>query len=99
MYIWRVENINGEGCYVHQDTKLILYRHIEDQKHPCPWDDILINRNPRDGEICGFLDLKQAINWFSEKELQKLKELGFELKLIKVKQITAIGNTQVLARR
>ena len=45
-------------------------------------------------EICGFIDKKQALKWFSILDLKLLKTFGFELKEIEVKEITAIGKNR-----
>lgn len=100
MFIWRVENDLGMGCYYSADeTKDILERHTDPVTHPEPKDDRGIKRNLKLGEICGFLTEEQALNWFDKKELELLIALGYTLKKVKVSQIIAIGEKQVLARR
>jgi len=102
LYIYRVENDLGEGCYWFKDTGKVLSNHFTEEGyplHPTPLEDIGIERTPEIEEVCGFLNLKQAKNWFTDEELKELKELGFHLKKVKVKKITAKGNKQVLAIR
>ncbi|GEM_PF-4945840 len=97
-FIYRVENKDGQGCYMNEieEINFILARHFEEY-YPTPKEDLGIERNPKYNEICGFKDIKQAENWFNNYELWELKKLGYELKKVKVKKITAIGEKQVLA--
>lgn len=97
MKIWRVENIDGIGCYRNRNTKEILHRHITSRETPNPYEDIGINRSLKKNEICGFLNIEQARKWFNKIELIALKKIGYSLKQIEVLKITAIGKTQVLA--
>lgn len=99
MLVFRVENNEGKGCYRDRKTLLILKRHLDSKKHPLPKNDILISREIEKEEICAFYDLHQVCNWFNYKELKNLKELGYTLKLVQVKQITAFGKTQILVKR
>lgn len=101
--IWRVEDEAGQGCYRDFGIKFLdrmMNRHDSNfTKYPIPEVDKGINRAIRPGEICGFINLEQALNWFSKYELKKLLCYGLELKEIEVKKITAIGEKQVLAIR
>jgi len=102
MKIWRVENENGEGCYQtkHNLKNWICNRHYDNSiKYPTPCADIKIDRFQKGKEICGFINLKQALNWFSKFELTELMREGFILKEVMVKEITARGKNQVLAVR
>lgn len=97
--IYRVENKNGRGCYRDSRTKKFLVNHLFNINHPSPENDKNIQRKVGENEICGFLNLKQALKWFTLKELYYLKKLGYRLKKIKVSEITVIGKTQVLAMK
>ena len=101
--IWRVENDNGQGCYTSQDDNGVHYfygspleEHAKENGHPPPLFDRGIERNPLPKEYCGFKSKSQAHRWFNKAELLWLNEQGFELKKLKVKRISAIGNHQVL---
>ena len=102
--IYRVENEFGKGCYRDENTKEILQNHAcycnsISNEHPLSLCDKGINRNIKDNEISGFLNLKQALKWFTFQELKDLRVLGYQLKKLTVKKITAISENQVLAIR
>lgn len=100
--IWRVENNEGKGCYRYKNTKKFLeYHDLENNQknHPCPLFDTGIDRDLFNKEICGFYSIEQAMRWFSVDDLINLKTLGFRLKKVFVKEITAIGNSQILAKK
>lgn len=101
IYIYRVENENGYGCYCCHLPELekMYNRHAELLKCPLPLTDIGIERNIKGSEICGFINKKQALKWFSHKDLKLLSSFGFELKKVEVKIIVAKGEKQVLAVR
>jgi hypothetical protein len=99
MFIWRVENLVGQGCYINQPTRELLFRHRFSICHPTPLLDDEINRLPYPSEISGFKNYRQALNWFSDIELQVLERIGFQLKEVGVKRITAESKYQVLALR
>lgn len=104
MKIWRVEDIEGLGCYRHEAGEVADYfieKHDKDIKgnHPTPELDIGIKRKMKSKEICGFKTLRQAKKWFTREDLTILKHFEFKLKKIKVSKITAIGKRQVLAIR
>jgi len=99
-YIYRVENEKGQGCYTYCDIDFYdkyLSHHGTQDHTPEPKFDKGINRNMVEKEICGFLNLEQAYNWFTKTELKLLEEKGFYLKKVNVSLITAKGQTQVLA--
>lgn len=103
--IHRVENEEGFGCYRNKKEDKEIYAVIGSHfkmggtnKQPLPYNDKGIDRCTRN-EICGFLDLKQATNWFTPNELKGLEKLGYTLKKVIVKEITAIGKKQILAIR
>ena len=99
-YIYRVENYEGNGCYYEHADLHFIDKHARYNGHPRPEQDRGIGRDMHMGvEICGFLNLKQAQGWFSPNELLQLDKEGFILSRVKVKEITAIGETQVLAIR
>lgn len=98
MKILRVENTDGLGCYMWGDFDFITY-HDEKNGHPSPSADSGIERRMRKNEICGFKNSNQAFNWFNKSEFIDMEKQGFQLKEIKVKKITAIGEMQVLAIR
>jgi hypothetical protein len=95
MYIYRIQNREGKGCYSDKKTKKILKNH--DKTRPLPEFDIGIERPREKGEVCGFLNFYQIYSWFSMKELKMLLDIGYCLKKVEVKKITAIGQKQVLA--
>ena len=100
--IWRVENKKGKGCYQtkHKLKKWLCCKHDgQADKYPPPICDVGIDRFPKESEICGFKDKKQAIKWFNNYELKKLKANGYELKEVEVEKITAIGEKQILCIR
>lgn len=96
-YIYRVENEEGFGCYYDHLPFDFIDKHTASNGHPRPQDDIKILRKMKRSEICGFLNLNQAEKWFTPNELLQLEEEGFYLGRVKVKEITAIGESQVLA--
>lgn len=101
MYIWRVEDDYGQGCYqAHLPELEDMYtKHKNPFKYPTPYKDNYILRVPIEEEICGFKNIEQLKNWFNEDEIIMLKEVGFKIKKIEVKKITAYGEKQVLAIR
>lgn len=102
-YIYRVEDENGEGCYSAHLPELermyIKHADIGFPVYPRPIDDIGIQREIDNKEICGFASIGQALNWFSKYELRRMKKFGFELKKVEVEKITGYGVRQVLAIR
>jgi hypothetical protein len=100
--VYRVEDEDGYGCYTTSTDNFYhkhLLKHQDLERTPTPEHDRGIDRFLREKEICGFLNLEQANNWFTKKELKLLEGEGFELKKVKVRRITAIGEKQVLAVR
>ena len=99
-YIYRVEDKDGIGCYVGHPSELrFIETHTHLNGHPLPYYDNKINRNQLKYEICGFLNLDQVMKWFTSNELTELWNEGYDLKRIKVDEITEVGDTQVLAIR
>lgn len=104
MIIYRVEDDKGISCYNYKyiDAIGILIKDENwycdhDTIRPLPFSDKKINRDIREEEICGFISVKQALNWFSIWELKRMKKLGLKLRKINVQKITAIGQSQCLA--
>ena len=93
--IFRVENKHGGGCYTsgHFDED---FEH-NNSEHPSPFNDIGIERPICREEICGFIDMKQVYNWFTQDELYIMEKDGYFLKEVEVEKITAIGQMQILA--
>jgi len=96
--IYRVENDYGHGCYTNGDMSFAC-KHSQQTNTPSPNFDRGIKRWMSHKEICGFLNLEQANKWFTDNELKEAERKGFILKQIEVKEITAIGEKQVLAIR
>jgi len=105
--IYRVENDEGFGCYYgksYDEEADILHSHFfcssdaDKRKHPLACEDRGIDRDIISGEeIFGFLNIEQAKAWFTPDELKGLEKLGYALKKVIVKEITAVGEKQVLA--
>ncbi len=107
--IFRIEHDNtGRGCYVDsgkQDNdwlKMMVHEHgyVSEDVHPCPREDIGIKRHIKRGdEFCGFKDMQQLHEWFTDEELCELELLGYQVVKIEDIEITAIGEKQVLFRK
>lgn len=102
--IWRVENKEGRGCYQGQSHKpfigdMIARHDLDEIRTPMPYNDKGIGRCSKSPEICGFVNKKQAQEWFSKDDLILLKDFGFDLKEVEVSRITATGRRQILAVR
>lgn len=98
-YIYRVENNAGVGCYMGGllGAHLSGFRHLE--KHETPYEDSGILRHAKADEICGFLTLEQAMSWFYPDDFKYMARHGYRLKRVGVKEITAVGQKQILAIR
>jgi len=101
MKVFRVENENGTGCYqAHLPELYDMYEdHAEDYHRPHALSDKGIERIADKMEIHAFKDMEQARKWFTEKDLELVKEFGFELKEVEAKEITAVGEKQILIIR
>ena len=101
MDVYRVENKEGKGCYRKgYFTEWLTREHdLNFKKYPPPHYDKGIDRLPVEGELCGFKDKEQALDWFTQEELSKLRKLGFYLERIEGAEVTAIGEKQILFRR
>ena len=100
MFIYRVEDKDGYGCYQLSDSIWQLASHNGDtEKHPTPYYDKGIERRIVEKEICGFHSMEQLNAWFTAEEIKALAEWGFNIKQVEVEQITAVGVKQVLAIR
>ena len=106
MIILRIQNADGTGPYFcRRDTKAQDVCDIQDKHngewredpttYPPPNIDKGICREMRKNEQCGFLNMAQLCNWFSDYELEILAIWGFFIVEIPGK-ITAIGARQVL---
>ncbi len=95
--VYRVENKYGEGCY--QEGAMFvndLEHHTYTDKHTSPSEDEGINRQPNNEEKCGFLNMEQVKAWFTRAELKRMARNGYDLIEKEVREITAIGENQVL---
>ena len=93
--VWRVENEEGEGCYI--DTDILLdYCHTDENGRPNPRFDKGILRYPKQEELCGFESREQAIEWFDYGLLRVLYREGYRLKKFDNVNITARGQKQIL---
>jgi len=101
MFIYRIEDENGQGCYQNGvwEYNELGEHNLNSEKYPLPQDDKGIDRYIEEIEITGFKDLRQLKNWFSLKEVKRLRRNGFTIKKVEVDTITALGNKQVLAIR
>lgn len=77
--------------------KVLMHGH-HDMRHPDPhqigepWDV----GGRRDGDVCGFKDLDQVCDWFSDEEVELLLDFGFSLVSYRVPaHDVTIGNMQV----
>ena len=100
-FIYRIEDSKGNGCYYgHTDSKKMrkLLDFDNSMRHPLPINDTGIKRLSKENEIHGFKDIDQALKWFNAIEISSLYKIGFKLVYRRVKEITAIGESQVLAK-
>lgn len=102
MVIYRIEDFKGRGPYRSECLSTMdrllqdeLDNHTLDLYHPAPQYDI--GRKPRQNEICGFISVQQALEWFPIELQRKLHIYGFSLRQVPVDIITAVGEFQVLA--
>lgn len=95
-FVYRIQNSAGVGCYTGTYESKLLEYHNDVIYHPMPLQDKGIKRHVKVEELCGFLNLEQVFNWFNKNELIMLKNLGYYLVRLQVKEITAIGEKQVL---
>lgn len=93
--VFRVENSEGIGPY-RQNDNLDIIDNMANYNQPIPYRDNGIERDPLSDELCGFISEVQAYDWFSNYQLSLLKERGYTLKKLEVKEITAIGEKQCL---
>lgn len=83
MYVYRWENKRGQGPYnsYRVDRTDWTDRSHNGRKHPEPKEE---NLPWKPGLICGFIDFKQARQWFNVYERAALAELGFEFKVFRI---------------
>lgn len=83
------------------EVKEITNNHCFDlDLYPVPEDDIGIDRNPDPWELCGFKNVKQLREWFTNEELEILKRNDFIVRKLSLKdvKVTAVGERQLLFR-
>jgi hypothetical protein len=104
-FIYRMQNKIGDGCYMARnyrpsdEVEEFIQYHAGSNGRPCPQEDFGIMRNAIMGEeICGFATLRQAVKWFPHYERKFLRLDDFNIVKVEVKEITAIGKAQVLAK-
>lgn len=100
--IYRIEDGKGESCYSAKYAEaidMLIGKEWDKNKinRPVPNNDKGIERRTWYNEICGFKNVKQALKWFSAKDIRKMRRLGLDLRKVPVQKITAIGECQVLA--
>jgi len=101
MILYRVENTENIGCYLAFHCSLevleMIARHEQQYPdvHPNPSNDEGILRPIDSSEQCAFSDMEQLLDWFTESELEILRENGFNIVEFEA-EVTAIGAKQVL---
>lgn len=108
--IYRIQNSEGKGPYNLSDLDVRSWidnttKHNGDQC-PGPWEDEGIAEYWDD--LCrralskkfkfGFKTLEQMLEWFSETEIERLKEFGFDVVEIPLEQVSELieGQKQVM---
>lgn len=83
MIIYRVENSQREGPYLLDRSETyskfrmdMIDRHSKDKNHPKPEDDG-IKKSAWSCFVYGFKDMDQLLAWFTPEDLAGLKEEGF----------------------
>jgi len=66
--------------------------------YPTPEKDIGIERDPHSYEFCGFKNISQLRAWFTEEEIDILKQENFIVKRSSLKdvEVTEVGERQIL---
>jgi len=93
-YVYRVQNKDGQGPY----NSSHIWRsipHIKENNRPTPCEenlgDILFMMKKEFGGknvLFGFTKLTNLRKWFTKKELENLKEIGYVIYKFKAKEIT-----------
>ena len=109
MIIYRVQNPLGEGCYQNQQQERWDEEHSHSndmRKYPSPYYDEELKANldakgldSYDGKFeaykFAFESLEQLNMWFTKEELEKLKDIEFEVYAIKIdKRCVILGDAQ-----
>jgi len=111
--IIRIENKQGEGPYLNKHThknrawkKQWMESTHTDSSHPEPFDDEGLIKHMENPEfflndyLCAFKNKTQMKKWFSKKEINNLKNLGFEPVEYSVSlEDVLIGTHQVLIKK
>lgn len=100
--IYRVQNKEGKGPYKGRKYSRWTERSHDTTKHPNAYQDKKLRKlvktmKPREFSSYkfGFKSMASLNRWFSKKELQNLKKLGFEVVSLKAKTVI-LGDRQVL---
>lgn len=110
-YIYRIQNMSGIGPYkalfpcdtsepiADENLKHWFFRvkKISNYLPPPPFDEEINRPMDLKKEICGFLNMEQVTNWFSDTDRRYLSKSGFILQKVPVKTITAQSKFQALA--
>jgi len=109
--IYRIQNKDGYGpyrgphCTDEWSDRPNIHRRDLDNKHPPPfnetWKNLILDWESNIKDLFfGFKDIKQLKNWFNEKELDNLKDLGYDIiKLELHEQQVWYGQHQVAFER
>lgn len=83
MKVYRIENEKGHGPYQVSYQFWTNTKHFNSKKRPAVQDDF---DNFTKEFFCGFENMKQLGEWFSNKEIEKLETLGFSIKELNVSE-------------
>lgn len=98
--VFRIENEKGQGPYTNfnqvigfglNQTQLWIKSNHLDYRHP-PIDVM-----PQD-HICGFISMTQLQQWFSNTELETMKEYGFKVQTYETNQYITHTNQVTFLR-
>lgn len=104
MFVWRVQNKEGEGPYAGLGDPLLWSKesHCKENGHPGPHDDEIYSQHMRrykarlpthpymfDDFKYGFITAKQLRKWFSKEELKKLRKLGYRPQKVRARYTIA----------
>jgi hypothetical protein len=86
MFIYRIENQNGEGCYINEAgiTNKLQHHNGDMENHPTPLYDKGILRYVKELEFCGFKSLTQLKHWFTLKQIKRMRKNGYTIHKIEV---------------
>lgn len=92
MWVYRVENKDGEGPYRGPTNDWFNWQTRSHNHLPtAPSEDLPTGR----GWICGFKDKAQLNRWFTKKELLNLRKIGYRVKRISAAKVRR-GKYQVV---